>query len=65
MHMIPTWVLILSMAGTQGVAIAYVPFVTRAACVAAGEQWMNKTYLNIDKYTFRLITPNYICVSTQ
>jgi hypothetical protein len=63
--MIPGWVLILSMAGTQGVALAYVPFITREACVAAGEQWMQKTFPGIDKYSFRLVTPNYICVSTQ
>ncbi len=63
--MIPTFVLILTMAGSQGIAITHVPFVTREACESAGKLWMNRTYSNIDRYSFRLVTPNYICVSTQ
>jgi hypothetical protein len=63
--MIPTWVLILSMSGSQGIAITHVPFTTREACEFAGRLWLGKTYPNFDRYSFRLVTPNYICVSTQ
>lgn len=60
------WILILTLITNSGSTVTQVgPFNTAAGCRDAGEVWFNKTYPNIDKYTFSGSKPNYVCVQSN